>query len=257
MANEKFIWDYLSKYFNPYAVAGIMGNLYAESGLKPTNLQGTFEKKLGYTDDTYTAAVDNGRYNNFVKDQAGYGLAQWTYWTRKQNLLNFARSKNASIGDLEMQCEFLVKELKENYSKTCFNPLQTVKSVREASDIMLLKFERPANQSTSVQIKRASYGQKYYDQYATPQKAPMKEASIELIYLGSRTLRKGMEGNDVKELQQKLQELNYNSVGAADGKFGTKTKNAVKLFQKHSNLTVDGIFGPKSLVALKTRLLAI
>ena len=31
-------------------------------------------------------------------DAVGYGLAQWTYWTRKQNLLNFARQNNKSIG---------------------------------------------------------------------------------------------------------------------------------------------------------------
>jgi len=68
MANEKIIWDFLRKTFNPYATAGIMGNLYAESALKPTNLQGTYEKKLGYTDDSYTAAVDNGTYTNFIKD---------------------------------------------------------------------------------------------------------------------------------------------------------------------------------------------
>ena len=59
--------------------------------MKPKNLQNSYESKLGFTDDTYTAAVDNGSYGNFVKDSAGYGLAQWTYWSRKENLLNFAR----------------------------------------------------------------------------------------------------------------------------------------------------------------------
>ncbi|MBO4932935.1 MAG: hypothetical protein J6I42_12210, partial [Clostridia bacterium] len=36
--------------------------------------------------------------------------------------------------------------------------------------VVLLKYERPADQSESVQIKRAGYGQKYYDKYgkATP-----------------------------------------------------------------------------------------
>jgi len=37
-----------------------MGNLYAESGLKPENLQNTCERKLGFTDAGYTVAVDNG-----------------------------------------------------------------------------------------------------------------------------------------------------------------------------------------------------
>lgn len=35
---------------NPYGVAGLMGNLYAESALSPINLQNSYEKKLGYTD---------------------------------------------------------------------------------------------------------------------------------------------------------------------------------------------------------------
>lgn len=74
---EKYIWDYLlSKIGNEYGVAGLMGNLQAESGLRSNNLQNTFEKKFGMTDEQYTAAVDNGTYTNFVNDSAGYGLAQ-------------------------------------------------------------------------------------------------------------------------------------------------------------------------------------
>ena len=38
--NSKVIWDFLKgKGFNDYAVAGIMGNLYAESALIPNNLE--------------------------------------------------------------------------------------------------------------------------------------------------------------------------------------------------------------------------
>ena len=163
--NEQKIWNYLkSKGLNDYGVAGLMGNLYAESGLKETNLQNSYEKSLGYTDEGYTKAVDNGKYTNFVNDSAGYGLAQWTYWSRKQNLFRYSKSKNRSIGDLEMQLEFLYKELSESY-KTVLTILQTAKSVLEASNAVLLKFERPANQSESVQQKRASYGTKYYNKY--------------------------------------------------------------------------------------------
>lgn len=164
--NEKRIWDYLlGKIGNPYGVAGLMGNLYAESGLRPDNLQNTYEKKLGGSDASYTAAVDNGSYSNFVKDSAGYGLAQWTYWSRKQNLLNFAKERGASISDLDMQLDFLMKELK-GYSSV-LTTLRTATSVREASDVVLTKYERPANQSEAAQARRASYGQKYYDEYAT------------------------------------------------------------------------------------------
>lgn len=163
--NEEKIWKFLkSKGFTDFGVAGLMGNLYAESGLSPINLQNSYEKKLNFTDQSYTQAVDNGSYTNFVKDAAGYGLAQWTYWSRKQNLLNYARSIGKSIGDLYMQLEFLCKEL-SGYSAV-WKTLQSATSVFEASNAVLLQYERPANQSEAVQNKRASYGQAYYDEFA-------------------------------------------------------------------------------------------
>jgi len=165
--NEKRIWDFLlEKIGNPCGVAGLMGNLYAESGLNPRNLQNTYERKLGMTDDKYTDAVDKGKYSarSFIHDSAGYGLAQWTYHTRKQKLLDFAKSRKASIGDLDMQLEFLWKEL-QGY-KGVLKSLCEAKSVRKASDAVLTQYERPANQSTKVKEKRASFGQRYYDQFA-------------------------------------------------------------------------------------------
>lgn len=165
-SDSERIWNRLDdEGFNNYGKGGLMGNLDAESGLKPKNLQNSYEKKLGYTDDSYTAAVDDGSYGNFVRDSAGYGLAQWTYWSRKQNMLTFARAAGKSIGDLEMQLDFLCKELKESYP-TVYKTLRTAASVREASDVVLTQFERPADQSEAVKLKRANMGQKYYNQYA-------------------------------------------------------------------------------------------
>ncbi len=165
MTNEQRIWNFLlNKIGNAFGVAGLMGNLKAESSLRPNNLQNTYEKKLGMTDAEYTEAVDNGSYTNFVKDSAGYGLAQWTYWTRKQKLLAFAKAKGASIGDLDMQMEFLWEEL--GSYKAVKSALIGAKSIREASDIVLTKYEKPANQSETVKMKRAKYGQQYYDQFA-------------------------------------------------------------------------------------------
>jgi hypothetical protein len=54
-----------------------------ESGLKPNNVQNSYESSLGMTDEEYTIAVDNGTYTNFVNDAVGYGLAQWTFWSLK------------------------------------------------------------------------------------------------------------------------------------------------------------------------------
>ena len=164
--NDKKIWDYFkSKGLNDYACAGILGNLYAESGLNPKNLQNTGNKKLDMTDDEYCIAVDNGTYTNFIRDSYGFGLAQWTFWSRKQNLLNHVKSTNKSIGNLEAQLEFLYKELSESY-KSALSILETATSILQASNAILLKYEKPADQSEAVQNKRASYGQQYYDKYA-------------------------------------------------------------------------------------------
>jgi hypothetical protein len=80
-------------------------------------------------------------------------------------LLNFAKQKNKSIGDLYVQLDFLMIELSSSY-KGLLKILKTTNSVKEASNNVLLQFERPADQSASVQNKRASYGQIYYNKYA-------------------------------------------------------------------------------------------
>ena len=162
---SQVIWNFLRKYFNDYGTAGLMGNLDAESGLRSNNLQDTYSREFGLTDTQYTAAVDNGTYTKFINDQAGYGLAQWTYWSRKQNLFNYAKSKNKSIGDLEMQLEFLIKELKESYTNSVYNVLKNASSIQEASDAVLMNFEKPLN-AASYKNKRASMGQTYYNKYA-------------------------------------------------------------------------------------------
>lgn len=162
---EEKIWKYLKKSgLNDYGVAGLMGNLFAESELKPTNLQNCYEKSTGMTDEEYTKAVDNGTYCNFVKDRAGYGLAQWTYWSRKQALLDYAHRRGRSVGDLEMQLEFLMNELKCNYPSV-LKALKSATSVGQASDEVLLKYERPADMGTAVKKKRSSFGLTYYKKY--------------------------------------------------------------------------------------------
>lgn len=166
--------------------AGLMGNLYAESGLSPINLQNSFEKKLGYTDASYTAAVDGGSYADFARDQAGYGLAQWTYGARKAALLAFAQAEGKSVGDLEGQLAFLLHEMKTAFPSV-LACLKTAVSAADASNAVLLKFERPANQGEAVRLRRAQYAQAYYDRYAAAQKpgppggAPVKYTNSPLV----------------------------------------------------------------------------
>lgn len=161
--NEEAIWNKLKSFgFNDFAVAGIMGNLKAESNLEPTNLQNTYNSSLHMSDAEYTSAVDSNTYIGFVTDKAGYGLAQWTYWSRKAQLLMFCRKNEKSIGDLDCQLEFLFTELKNNYS-SLYKELKSCKSVEDASDAILMKYERPADMGNSVINLRRKYSTTIYN----------------------------------------------------------------------------------------------
>ena len=165
---ENEIWYFLkNKGLNDYGVASLMGNLQAESGLNPCNMENSYERKLGFTDKTYVQAIDNGTYTKeqFVHDAVGFGVAQWTWHSRKKALYEYAKSKGVSIGDLTMQLEFLYQELSTSY-KSVLSTLKNATSILEASNAVLFKFENPADQSVSVQNYRASLGQKFYDKYA-------------------------------------------------------------------------------------------
>lgn len=62
------------------------------------------------------------------------------------------------------------------------------------------------------------------------------------------TIRKGSSGSDVKKAQELLKKKGYDigSKTGVDGKFGAKTEEATKKFQKANKLVVDGIIGDKT-----------
>ena len=75
--------------------------------------------------------------------------------------------------------------------------------------------------------------------------------------LGDRTLKRGMKGDDVAELQNILvHTLGYDlgtygtKKDGVDGDFGAKCEAAVKDFQAKKGLTADGIYGKKTHAAL-------
>lgn len=69
--------------------AGVMGNFYAESGFNPSAVEAT------------------------SRPQKGHGLAQWTFgrWDGPNGLLRFAISQDLPWNDLEVQLDYLKKEL--------------------------------------------------------------------------------------------------------------------------------------------------
>ena len=266
--SEKTIWEYLkAQGLTDAGAAGLMGNLYAESGLRPNNLQNSYEGKLGMADAEYTEMVDRGTYANFGNDRAGYGLAQWTYPSRKAALLACAKAARKSIGDLEMQLGFLMQELSTGY-KTVLNVLRTTVSVREASDIVLLQFERPADQSEARQKQRAEYGQKYFDKYAkkgggvmgftnsslatvrmiSPNRTPNRNHAIDTItihcFVGQVTAKRGCE-----VFQPSSRKASCNYVVGYDGSIGLCVEEKDRSWcsggtdKKGNPIRVNGISG--------------
>ncbi len=121
------------------ATAGILTNIAAEGKFKTNNLEDCYEtnmcckvkgKNYGYciygsyignfgNDAAYTAGVDNGTYQNFTVDHAGYGLIQWTDQGRKAELLQYYQNQKAngqanSIADTRLQISFMMYEINKN-----------------------------------------------------------------------------------------------------------------------------------------------
>jgi hypothetical protein len=167
------VYNYLTTTggMTPFGAAGLMGNLEAESGINPGIVEGLLAKKLGTTSAQYTADVDSGKIskNDFLHPlgkQYGYGLAQWTSPGRKQGLYDLVKSRNVSIADTKSQLDWLLQELQSSSYAPVYNVLKSATSLKEASDVVLHKFESPADQSSAVEAKRASMGQNWYNKYA-------------------------------------------------------------------------------------------
>ncbi|WP_413381349.1 peptidoglycan-binding protein [Alkalihalobacillus sp. 1P02AB] len=88
---------------------------------------------------------------------------------------------------------------------------------------------------------------------------PLAAAGMFLLFAPSHSaaaaekeslLLKGMEGSQVEELQEKLEERGFFDGDSENGVFGQNTKEAIKKFQKEHNLLVDGIAGPQTLGAI-------
>lgn len=171
--------------FSEASTAGVMGNIRYESGFKPNNVENQLEPKIGYNDNTYTSAVDNGQISKekFMhplggKSQYGYGLCQWTYPTRKAGLYDYAKEKGVSIGDLDMQIDFLIGECTPgggcnghaSYMLGTPNGSWTGEMWKNATDpetagkAFCYVFERPpASDSTSN--ARATAAREYYEAF--------------------------------------------------------------------------------------------
>lgn len=220
--------------YSEFATAGVMGNLWKESNFKSNNLENKFESILGYTDETYTEAINNGTYSleEFMYDHdedhpncgAGYGLAQWTYCTRKEGLYKFSKDMGVSIDDEDLQIEYLLGELSESggaggnakymlsgsYNGYTADDWLYAESPEEAAEAFCWMFERPGGYDATEREEKA---REYYTMFHGKTR-PLGAENILTM---------------ADELHQQQIEWTYGApgggdiVGAINGKYGNVT----------------------------------
>lgn len=276
--SERSIWDKLrAKGFTEKATAAIMGNMQAESGLISYRLQGDFSD--GYVNSIqYTSNVDNGYISReqFIYNGpggGGYGLCQWTFWSRKEGLYDLAKSRGVSIGDEQVQVDWLYKEIQKSeyiYKKNNYEQYQVFKylnmdseSLLDMTKAVMRGYEKPHDQSDAVAAQRAKWGQDIWDwnkgsepdvdpeptpePEPTPAPKPIPSCTITapILMKGDKDTSKGGDkGVTVSMLQMGLKKNRIRlGIWGVDGDFGSTTERAVKEFQSSCNLMVDGIVG--------------
>ena len=109
-------------------VAAILGNMYAESKFSPLISQEDDE-------DLYQPEYIKRNIKSIEKDGIGWGLIQWTHWSRKRALYDYAVSKGdvSYFGDMDTQLEYLVYELKDGMCKQPFSKFIEIQDVDQAA----------------------------------------------------------------------------------------------------------------------------
>lgn len=201
---------------------GLMGNMQAESAMQANIAQCGM---TALTDAEYTRRADTGELD-FAHDAVGYGLCQWTYWSRKQALLDFARWRGTSVGDEGMQTDFCIKELREDYP-ALWSYLCGTGDVTEAARRVCAEFERPAVNNVDV---RAKYAQAFFDTLGGTE-LPENTGSVEPV----DDLKERLTNESVMHLQSILTAYGYElgtsrCPSGVDGLIGKKTVAALKDF---------------------------
>ena len=172
--SKKTIWEYLkAKGFSNVATAAVMGNMEAESNCISQRLQGDFtsgcRKSVEYTEKVDSGEITRDQFIFNGPGGGGYGLCQWTFWSRKAGLYDLAQEQGVSVGDEFIQVEWLTRELWQAEFQPVLKVLQTSQNIRECSDVLVKQFLRPADQSEAVLAQRAKYAREIYSEFAGEQ----------------------------------------------------------------------------------------
>ena len=243
---------------------GMLGNWECESGCEPYRVQGDYQASRAIS-KSYVDAIESGRMTRqqFANDQKGFGLAQWTYYARKDMLWEVWKRSGKRIDSVELQVDFAMRELQGEYSGL-LSFLRTSEAIWDCTDRICREYERPAVNNVQARYEAALRIRKELDlsgvedvsENATTQEAEVLPYKPELIpateYWPPRTIDKNMTGADVEVLQAVLKARGFLSTNP-DGIFGSYLEEVVKQFQTAYELDVDGVVGPKTWAKLLER----
>ena len=231
----------------------LLGNWECESNCEANRVQGDFSPYRTQSKQ-YTTDVDYGMIpkQQFQNDQRGYGIAQWTYCSRKAALYDFCKKLGSSIGNETTQVKFALEELKNDFP-SLLNELKTSNDLYECTKDVCYKFENPAVKNVDARFQAANRIKGMIDLDGggdtpdpDPDPEPTPEPPAEEHKLVLRTIDKNCSGFDeVFLLQSALLCRGYLETTPTDA-FGSWLDEIVKQFQKDNGLTPDGIVGPLS-----------
>lgn len=231
----------------PSGAFGMMGNWKCESGLEANRLQGDFSS-FRTLSKNYVARATNGDMSKEEFCRAiGFGLAQWTFHTRKAALWDHWKASGKPLDDPIMQTQFAIAELKKDY-RNLWDLLCTNNDLYTCTKEICVVYERPAHNNIEQRFTAAVALKAELS--SVEDKTPEKPSSSHETYWPPRMICQGMEGDDVAVLQSLLKARGYTV--DITGKFDVRTKNMVIAYQSQSGLDQDGIVGPltwKSLLS--------
>ena len=146
---------------NDVQAAGIIGNLIAESGLIPDRIQGSGEKKGLIT--------ESGGWNGTAfTGGLGYGWAQWTFYTLKNDFIEYASTKGLDLKTKpatdEISYGYLIYWLTVSEGGKKLTEFKNTATVYDAAKYVAQKWERCANcQKESEWKKRSAFAQNVFD----------------------------------------------------------------------------------------------
>lgn len=205
-----FVEYFSAKGINDNGLAGLAGNLWQESGFYTNNLQNGKNAAFGMTDDEFTKACDEGRFN-FVDPTVsfGYGLAQWTSLGRRSGLYNLAKSRGESISDIYVQLDWMWEELAVAYKPVLEELRSSSNTIESCAEIVAVRYEKSGAIIAGGESKEKSIAERtakaviFYDTFFGERKeTPMKTLALSAgHYLGQAGKRcdKSLDPTETRE----------------------------------------------------------